>query len=355
VEEVGPVGPERVGVVYPRPAGTAEGHRSAGERFQPVCEAFERLGVHAELIPYADEVVEEVRGRLRALDGVLVWVNPIEGGRSRAVLDAMLRDVASAGVFVSAHPDVILRMGTKDVLVETQGMPWCSGDVCVYRSVDELRLGLRARLSGAGSRVLKQYRGNGGDGVWRVALARPGREDGPDPVVRVLHALRGSPVEEIPLSAFAERCRVYFQGGGHVIDQPFHAPGPRGMIRCYMTHGRVVGFGQQHVTALLWSDEGAPPPPPEPRRYYPPTLPEFQDLRSQMESTWIPELRRRVGLAEEELPVIWDADFLCGPEGNGGAPDYVLCEINVSSVYPFPESALPELVEATVRRIRARA
>ena len=46
------------------------------------------------------------------MDGVLVWVNPIAAGRSRAVLDQMLREVASGGVFVSAHPDVILKMGT---------------------------------------------------------------------------------------------------------------------------------------------------------------------------------------------------------------------------------------------------
>jgi len=26
------------------------------------------------------------------VDGVLVWVNPIEGGRDRSVLDSMLRD-----------------------------------------------------------------------------------------------------------------------------------------------------------------------------------------------------------------------------------------------------------------------
>jgi len=49
---------------------------------------------------------------------VLVWVNPIEQGLDRSRLDPLLRDVAATGVFVSAHPDVILRMGTKEVLVD---------------------------------------------------------------------------------------------------------------------------------------------------------------------------------------------------------------------------------------------
>ena len=35
------------------------------------------------------------------------------------------------------------------------------------------------------------------------------------------------------------------------------------------------------------------------------------------------------------LPVIWDADFLYGPKIESGVDSYVLCEINVSAVFPF--------------------
>ena len=58
------------------------------------------------------------------LDGVLVWVNPIHDGRNRANLDALLREMAASGVWVSAHPDVILKMGTKEVLHRTRTMSW---------------------------------------------------------------------------------------------------------------------------------------------------------------------------------------------------------------------------------------
>ena len=51
---------------------------------------------------------------------MLVWVNPIEQGLDRSKLDPLLREVADAGVWVSAHPDVILRMGTKEVLFDTR-------------------------------------------------------------------------------------------------------------------------------------------------------------------------------------------------------------------------------------------
>ena len=86
--------------------------------------AFADLGVEAEPVVYSDDTVEAVRVQLLGLDGVLVWVNPIEQGLDRAQLDPLLRDVAEAGVWVSAHPDVILRMGTKQVLADTQAMSW---------------------------------------------------------------------------------------------------------------------------------------------------------------------------------------------------------------------------------------
>jgi hypothetical protein len=74
-----------------------------------------------------------VRHQLNQVDGVLMWVNPNEGGRNRSILDAMLRDIASNGVFVSTHPDVILKMGTKEVLFQTREMQWAGhGELAIY-------------------------------------------------------------------------------------------------------------------------------------------------------------------------------------------------------------------------------
>lgn len=342
----------QVAILYPGTAGAEERTEWVQHRFGPVAAELARAGAQAELTPYRDDAAPGIRDRLRRMDAVLVWVNPIEDGRGRAVLDGMLREVASAGGFVSAHPDVIRKMGTKDVLVQTQHMSWSAGPVHVHRSVEDLRRNLPALLAAGGSRVLKQHRGNGGNGVWRVALADPAAT-APDPSVRVLHALRGSPVRRMPLSAFAEECRGYFADGGHVIDQPFQAPVPGGMVRCYLTHAEVVGFGFQRVTALLWSEAGAAPPPPEPRRYHPPTQPEFQLLKARLETEWLPEMRRALDVTVEDLPVLWDADFLCAP-GRGPGEGDALCEINVSCVHPFPDSALPRLVEATLRRVAGR-
>jgi hypothetical protein len=88
----------------------------ANNRFYRVFEALAFAGIEAEPAVYAEEMADEVREQLLKADGVLVWVDPLSGGRNRVALDTMLRDVASQGVWVSAHPDVTLKMGVKEVL-----------------------------------------------------------------------------------------------------------------------------------------------------------------------------------------------------------------------------------------------
>src|SRR5438093_449667 len=93
---------------------TRKSARLEEHRMRGVAEALHQIGVVAELAVYADEIVDEVRDQLLRVDGVLVWVNPIEKGRDRSVLDVMLCQVADEGIFVSAHPQVIQKMGTKE-------------------------------------------------------------------------------------------------------------------------------------------------------------------------------------------------------------------------------------------------
>jgi hypothetical protein len=81
----------------------------ANNRFHRVFEELAAAGIDAEPAVYADNFAEEVREQLLRADGVLVWVDPIHQGLTRTMLDPLLRDVASRGPWVSAHPDVILK------------------------------------------------------------------------------------------------------------------------------------------------------------------------------------------------------------------------------------------------------
>src|SRR3974377_201566 len=109
--------------------------------------------------------------------------------RTRENPDALLRDVAATGPWVSARPDVILKMGVKEVLHRTKHMGWGT-DTELYHTADELHDAFPARLRSQGPCVLKQNRGNAGQGVWRVELIEPCA--GQNALVSVLEARRGS-------------------------------------------------------------------------------------------------------------------------------------------------------------------
>ena len=302
---------------------------------------------------YDEETADDVRSQLLNGDGVLVWVDPIANGKNRLALDDLLRSVAQQGAWVSAHPDTILKMGTKQVLYDTKHLGWGT-DVRLYRTITAFREQFPACLRSSGPRVLKQYRGNGGNGVWKIellALASAGTE-----TVRVLHALRGSTPEVLSLDRFLARCETYFAGDGIIIDQPYQARLPDGMIRCYVAADKVVGFGHQLIKALI------PPPPegpdapqaqPGPRTMHGPDAVAFQGLREKMESEWIPQMMQTLDIEPCLLPIIWDADFLYGPRDSSGADTYVLCEINVSSVFPIPDEAPVEIAKLAKKRLQA--
>jgi hypothetical protein len=314
-------------------------------RFKAIFKALDDVGVGAEPVVYEDDVLDAVRVRLAKLDGVLVWVNPIHEGRNRANLDALLREVAARGIWVSAHPDVILKMGTKEVLHRTRSMSW-GCDTTLYRTAEEMSAELPTRLA-AGPRVIKRNRGNGGQGVWKVEALESPRTW---PMVRVLGATKDTS-EELALGEFLERCAEYFEDGC-VIDQPFQARLSEGVVRCYMAGDRCAGFGHQKVKALVETSTARAEAGP--RLYSCKDDPRFQRLRRLMEDEWTPQVSSLLNITRRDLPMIWDADFMLGPPNTDGTNSYVLGEINVSSVFPIPDEASAEIARRVADRLRSK-
>jgi hypothetical protein len=236
----------RIGLIWRQnpSAGTEQ------SRVQPILHALTGLGVDAFPLLYSEETEGDVREQLLQLDGALVWVDPLSYGRDRSRLDELLRNVSTRGVWVSANPDVILKMGTKEVLFTTRHLGWGTA-TDEYESEQEFRERFPIHLA-AGPRVLKQYRGNGGQGVWKVELLEAGLDRaGPGAPVRVLEARRNSLEEDVPLGAFMDRCKGYFAGAGRLLDQPFQQRLSEGMIRCYLCLDSVIGFTHQLIRGLM--------------------------------------------------------------------------------------------------------
>jgi hypothetical protein len=326
--------PARVALLYPGDRAMRDRADPAESRFAALFDALRDSRIDAFPAVYNDAFADEVEAQLRDVDLVQVWCNPIQDGNRRDKLDAMLRRLADRGVHVSAHPDAVLALGTKDVLLAARDLPFGS-DTHRIGSLEELGADLPRRLDG-GPRVLKQHRGHSGIGIWRVEWA-----DRTSKLVRVKHAERGSEQETVSLPVLKERLAAYFEpeAGGHMIDQAWQPRVTEGMVRAYLVGDRVAGFGVQALIAL-----NPESPATGPRLYHGADVEQGRRLKTLLETEWVDMLRASVGLPREKLPLLWDCDFMHGEDGG-----YVLCEINVSSVSPFPPSAIPEMVTA-IRR-----
>src|SRR5262245_58233337 len=310
------ISPYSVAIVFPADPERRQKTRLEDSRFAQTAAALAEKGIAVEGAPYVADDVTGLREQLKRVDGVLVWINPIVDGRDRTDLNKVLADVAASGVFVSAHPDVIAKMGTKDILLRTRSMGW-GCDTRHYPTLAAMKRGLLESLASGEPRVLKRARGHSGDGVWRVELAhRAGTGHAsavsPNPDVRVRHAKRGSVETTMSLGAFMAQCEPYFAPGEGMIDQIYQRRLPDGMVRCYLVRDRVAGFGEQLVNALYPAEPGAranSAPQPGPRLYYPPTRADFQRLKNKLEREWLDQLSGIVGIEKAQLPMLWDADF----------------------------------------------
>ena len=313
-------------------------------RLEPVFAALRLADMEAEAIVYFDEDADAIRRRLRDFDGVLVWINPLADGRDRSIVDAILRDASANGVWVSAHPDVILKMGTKEVLYSTRRLGWAL-DTVLYESLERFNADFHARLAMTGPRVLKPNRGNDGQGVLKVEAVGE--------VFRVQFA-SDDRVELLRPEELARLLQPMFEHNGCVIDQRFNGNASAGMVRCYMSQNRVLGFAKQKPRIEAGGSATPPLGMNSSKAMMGPDAPAMIDLRARMEEEWVPGMQALLGLDTERLPVLWDADFLVRPVSDQAQfGRYALCEINVSCVSPFPDSAPPIVAQSTRRCVLA--
>jgi hypothetical protein len=316
-------------------------------RLEPIFAALEALGVTAPPVLYSEATAHQARAQLLDCDGALVWVNPVTDGVDRTEFDALLRDVAAGGVWVSAHPDVILKMGVKAVLPRTKTLGWGSDAHC-YDSAETFRTEFPARLAVDGVRVLKPNRGNGSQGVLKVELTPATAFPNPDSLLTIVEARDDVTEAGVRFGEFLDRFDDYLASGGLLIDQDLQRRVGEGLVRCYMCQDKVVGFSEQFPR-----NNAVGPVAPSPfgmlsdKTMHDETEPRFQGLRRNMETNWTPDLQALLDIQTAALPVLWDADFFYGPKTDG-ENSFVLCEINISCVIPFPHTAGHRIATAAI-------
>jgi hypothetical protein len=317
-------------------------------RLEPIFAALEELGVSAVPVFYAESIADRVREQLLDCDGALVWVNPVSDGVDRSQFDALLRDVAANGVWVSADPDVILKMGVKAVLCRTKTLGWGSEAHC-YDSIETFRSEFPARLAVDGVRVLKPNRGNGSQGVLKVELTPPAAFPNADSPLTIVEA-RGDVAEAgVRFGDFLDRFDDYLSNGGVLIDQNFQRRVGEGLVRCYMCQDKVVGFSEQFPNNNADGQPGLSPfGMASDKTMHDENETRFQGLRRSMETDWTPGLQALLDIQTPALPVLWDADFFYGPKTPDGENSFVLCEINISCVIPYPHNAAARIALAAV-------
>jgi hypothetical protein len=114
----------RVAVLFPADPAQLSATRVEASRLKKVARAPSSAEADVVSAPFCDDIASEMEARLADVNFVLVWYNPFESGRDRSRLNAMLRALAARGVGVSAHPDLIDKMGTKDVLFRNRRLSW---------------------------------------------------------------------------------------------------------------------------------------------------------------------------------------------------------------------------------------
>ena len=318
------------------------------EGFKPLADALLQAGFKVESVLYHDEKAEQLQTTLQGFAAVLVWVDPIVQSMDRQThLDPLLLKLAECGVLVATHPELIEKIGTKKVLYTSRSMEW-GGDVELYPNYEDFVQRFVSSLDSTSIRILKQHRGSSGSGIYKVSYADYHRR-----LLRVIHARTADQERLFTIDEFHTEFEALFADNAPLINQQWAATITNGMVRCYITGGRVGGFGYQESIALCPHPSNPQALRPTSRRFYfSDDCGLFQDLRRIMEDKWIPQLQEIHAIPSAAMPLLWDVDFFINDVNTKEtASKYTLCEINVSCVSPFPVSCVGYMVEELKARL----
>ena len=310
--------------------------------FKLIADSLIEVGFNVESVLYHPTNAKKIQTRLEKFAAVMSWVEPrdrVVRGEDSLNFDKVLTNLSNKGVLVSTHSEVILKIGTKKVLYSTREMDWGS-DIELYPDYEDFEKRFMGSLAKSGVRVLKQYRDSSGNGIFKIS-----RENSDN--VSVTH-VSGNEKRVLSNDEFFSDFKKFFENGGLLINQQWCDGIMNGMVRAFITGGKVSGFGYQEAVALTPRWDNPDEVRPTSRRFYfSEDCGMFQDLRKIMEEKWLPQLQKIHDISDDMMPLLWDIDLFINDANTINTEEkYTLCEMNVSGISPFPPSCAGFIAKA---------
>lgn len=315
-------------VIFEARGGNDKGKYGYRKDSKPIIDSLKKRGWSAEIIFYSDENRGEIyRHTIDKADAYISRVNPGNLADETGYMQ-MLRELVRNGVEGLPHPDAMLLYGAKNAVEKLKDTDMVPDDVFTYYDFDTFKQTFPKTLKN-GTRVIKQNRGSAGEGIWKVELVKPLKQDETIPLkaeVKLTEA-KDNHTEFKTLADFIDFCIPYFEGkNGMLLDMPYLERIVEGEIRVLMLRDNIVNIVHKK--------------PAETKDAFSATLFSGAKYRYDSPDKW-PDLCKMVnknvkmmqkGLGNYDLPLIWTVDFILDTDKKTKKDTYVLSEINASCV-----------------------
>lgn len=291
----------------------------------PICNEIIKLGWGSLPIYYSDNTYQLVLSFLsqKFIQGVIVRINPGQvSGVTNSKWEKLVADISNRGVRVMTTPDVMKKMGAKDVLGKIGHLNCGLEDTKVYYTIQEWEQHFPKTLDR--TRVVKQNRGSSGEGIWVVNVIDKTTPITNDSLLEIREAVDNHR-ETTTLRDFLKFCHKYLLGkDGLIVNQRYCPRIIEGEIRLNMIGDKVEAIVHKKpvaggISATLSSGAHY--------TQYPPDDPKFNKLITLWDKDK-KNLMNALGLGESPLPLIWTADFIYGDDDES----FIIGEINCSCV-----------------------
>eukprot|EP00812_Abedinium_dasypus_P009377 NODE_306_length_1683_cov_480.421990.p1 GENE.NODE_306_length_1683_cov_480.421990~~NODE_306_length_1683_cov_480.421990.p1 ORF type:complete len:459 (-),score=137.47 NODE_306_length_1683_cov_480.421990:293-1579(-) len=310
----------------------------------PIINGVKKAGCSCEYLDYADfECKQAFKKKVQSFDGVIVRTNPGHlPAAEQDTLDNIMQEVANQGTAVWPSPIVKQAMGAKTSLVKMAHLNVGLGDTYCHYTPKDLFADFRRTLTHH-PRVLKQNRGSTGTGIWLVWREGGYGKDVEGGETLKLMEMNDNHVEYHTVEEFENFCvhgpggkagswnsaqpGRYFDGGlelgSYMVNQRLLPRIVEGEVRMFMINDTLTSIihkvPKDGLSAVGTNADVT---------IYPPNAPQYKVLREGFVQNDVPVLLKAFDLEDQQLPLIWTADFI----PVDGPQEFAIVEINCSCV-----------------------